>query len=1025
MKKGIITLLSLCFLLNAEMAFSHGSDEHINFIENKGQWKNDVSFMAKIGGGNVWLQNNSFTFNFYHQEDFEKLHQMHHGKYKPSSTEVFRQHAYSLNFLQSSSDVKITSTDKSEFYHNYLIGNDPSKWASNVSLYGEVNYENLYQGINLKIKTSKDGYLKYDFIVKPNANASLIKLSYDGIQPRLKNNTIILSSNAGEIIESLPEVYQIINGKKRMIECNYVLKNKIISFDFPNGYDKNAELIIDPTLIFSTYTGSTADNWGYTATNDSQGNAYGGGVVFSTGFPVSVGAYDITFSGGGQLTDVSLIKYSDDGVNRLFATYLGGIGSESPHSLIVDSQDNIIIYGTTSSSDFPTSASCYDNSFNGGVSVLMDGYINYSAGVDIFVTKLNTGGTALLGSTFVGGTNNEGLNNATTLYYNYGDEARGEVIVDANDNIIVASCTQSNNFPTTIGSQSQVLQGTQDAVVFQLSSNFSSLDWSTYLGGSITDAAYGVKINPLNGNVYVCGGTTSSNFPTTSGTIHPSQMGGTADGYVVSLNATNATIISGSYLGTNSYDQSYAIQIDQDGDVYTMGQTTGSYPVVGSVYSNANSSQFVHKLNPSLTSTIWSTVIGSGTSATVNISPVAFLVDYCKNIYISGWGGTINAGYGNGTTNGMPVTAGAYDVTTDGSDFYCMVLERNAASLLYGTFFGGGGGGEHVDGGTSRFDNNGTIYQAVCAGCGGSSSFPTTPGVWSTTNSSSNCNLGLFKMEFNYNGVQAGASASPNVIACDPPYDVNFSGSNNPNHIWDFGDGSPVDTAQNPSHTFTAVGTYTITYIAIDSTTCNISDTAYLTVEILQSQIISAEFSPIPPQPCSDTVNVNVNYTGSGATTLFWDMGDGTTFIGDTVINYYYTVPGTYTMYLIATDTTCNKTDTVSQTITVEDNVMNGNVSIPNVFSPNGDGINEKFKLSYSNFPLVDAMTLLESYQIEIYNRWGQKVFESDSPSNVWDGKTDGNPASEGVYYYILSYQRICLDTEPIPVAGYLTLLRD
>jgi len=1187
-------LLSLFLFVNVTFFFGQETKhpEKINIIENKGQWDSDINYMAKIGGGNVWFKNTSFTFEFFNQEDLHKLHLATHGKYSPAVTDKIRQHAYSLNFLNANSNVKMKSNEKFDFYHNYYIGNNPEHWASKVKLFAEVEYGNLYNGVDIKIGTSDEGYFKYDFIVHAGADASQIKWSYNGIDPKIKNNKIILNSNAGEVIESIPEVYQWINGEKKLVVCKILLNNKIVSLNFPDGYNTNYDLIIDPTLIFSTYTGSTADNWGYTATNDSLGNAYGGGVVFSAGFPVSVGAFDNTFSGGGTVTDIGLIKYSATGTSRLFATYLGGTGSESPHSLIVDSQDNIIIYGTTSSSNFPTSVGCYDNTFNGGSSVTMDGYISYAAGVDIFVTKLDATGASLLGSTFVGGTANEGLNNAATLYYNYGDEARGEVIVDGNDNIIVASCTQSSNFPATVGALSLILQGTQDGVAFQLSPNCGTLDWSTFLGGLSTDAAYGAKVNPSNGNVYVCGGTTSSNFPTLPGTINPLSIGGTADGFVVVLNPTNASLVTGSYLGTTGYDQAYAIQIDSDGDVYLMGQSTGSYPVVGSVYSNPGSSQFIHKINPALTSTIWSTVIGSGTTATINISPVAFLVDFCKNIYISGWGGSINAGYGNGNTTGMPVTAGAYDVTTDGSDFYCMVLERDAASLLYGTFFGGVGA-EHVDGGTSRFDNDGTIYQAVCAGCGGSSSFPTTPGAWSTTNASSNCNLGLFKMEFNYNGIIADANAAPNIIACDPPYvvnftgsasgvqhfwdfgdgsptsnllnpphtftglgiftvmyvaidsstcniadtvfltvqilaaevfattlnippydpcvdsvftvnleftgtgadslfwnmgdgntfindtsinytylttgtyiisltawdftcsnmatitdtvyfdtsilnatasaapniiecdppfDANFTGSSAPQHYWDFGDGTPTSSVANPTHTFTTIGTYNVIYVAIDSSTCNITDTVFLTVQVLEQEIFAATFSAVPPQPCKDTVFVNIQFTGTGADSLIWNMGDGTTFTNDSTVAYYYTTPGSYTVSLTAYDNTCGNVGTITQTIIVNEAALTGNTLIPNVFTPNNDGDNDRFQLLFSAAPGVNPAQYYEEYSMQIFNRWGKKIFESNTDS--WDGRIDGKVANDGVYFYIIEYKQICLDDELKVEKGHVTILK-
>ena len=206
-------LFALFLFTNVTFFFGQGKQtEKINIIENKGQWASDINYMAKIGGGNVWFQNNGFTFEFFNQDDLQKVHLATHGKNAPP--EKLRQHAYSLNFLNANSNVKMKSNEKFDFYHNYYIGNDPSKWASKVKLFGEVLYSNLYNGVDVKVGTSTEGYFKYDFIVHAGADASQIKWSYNGIYPQLKNNKLIFNSNAGEIIESLPEVYQWINGEK-------------------------------------------------------------------------------------------------------------------------------------------------------------------------------------------------------------------------------------------------------------------------------------------------------------------------------------------------------------------------------------------------------------------------------------------------------------------------------------------------------------------------------------------------------------------------------------------------------------------------------------------------------------------------------------------------------------------------------------------------------------------------------------------------------------------------------------------
>jgi gliding motility-associated-like protein len=907
MKKTLLSMLLSGFVL-CSFAQSNEHSRKISYVKNNGQWESNVLYKAQIGGGLVWLEQDRFSFVFQNQSDLEEAHEnRHHKKAREKEDIKIRSHAYRLQFIGCNSGHPVLSNERSEVKHNYFIGNDPQKWAGNVPLFQEVRYNELYEGVDLKIY-SDNGYFKYDYIVKPGAIASSIKWKYDGVSPVINDGKLYIGTNAGEVIEEKPYAYQLINGKIKEVACKYKLSGEELCFSFPKGYDTSTELVIDPTLIFSTYTGSTADNWGFTATYDNNGSLYSGGIVFGAGYPVTAGAFDASFSGGN--TDVSISKFTPTGNALVYSTYLGGSNTEAPHSLIVDSNGDLFIMGTTSSSTFPTSAGCYDNSFNGGTSVTPNGFA-YTAGSDIFVAKLSATGASLLASTFIGGTANDGFNINATLSHNYSDEMRGEIVLGAAGEVYVCSSTSSTNFPTTAGALATVAPAAQNGCAFKMNNGLTSLLWSTYIGGTNADAAYSIKPS-TSGNVFVTGGTLSTNFPITPGTIRTTNAGG-ADGYVVSLSGTNGSQIAGSYFGTTAYDQTYLLEIDLNNDVYVAGQTKGAYVVTGGVYSNPGSSQFIHKFNPALTTTDFSTVFGTGSTTAIDISLTAFLVDNCQNIYVSGWGGSTN---NEGATTGLPVTGDAYDATTDGSDFYFIVLERDAQSLLYGSFFGGSPA-EHVDGGTSRFDKNGTIYQAVCAGCGGSDNFPTTPGVWSNTNNSTNCNLGALKMEFNYLGIVASANAAPNIIACDPPYDVTFQGSSTAvNHFWDFGDGSPDATTLNPIHTFTSVGNFTVMYVAIDSSTCNIADTVYLSVQILAAEIFDATFDIPPYNPCvTGTFDIDLEFTGSGADSLFWNMGNGTTFIDDTLINYTYPAGGTYIVSLTAYDFVCNKVETFTDTV--------------------------------------------------------------------------------------------------------------
>lgn len=1177
-------LLAIFFFASVNTFFGHEEKhpEKISFIKNNGQWENSILYKAKIGGGDVWLENGQFSFSFYNQSDLKKAHDNRHKK-NPDANLKIKSHAYRLQFIGHNPNHTAVSKEKSKSFHNYYLGNDPKKWAGNVPLFHEVDFKALYNGIDLKIY-SASGYFKYDYIVKPGISASIIQWKYDGVNPEIQNGRLIISTNAGEVVEEKPYAYQVINGKKKEIACEYKFSNGVLGFNFPSGYDSSKELIIDPTLIFSTYTGSTADNWGFTATYDNSGNLYSGGIAFAAGYPTTAGAFDLSFNGGA--VDVAISKFSPTGSALVYSTYLGGSNSDAPHSLIVDASDNLFVMGTTGSSTFPATAGSYDNTFNGGTSVTPNGFA-YTAGSDIFVAKFNNTGTALLGCTFIGGTGNDGFNIDGTLSHNYSDEMRGEIVLGPTGDVYVASSTSSTNFPTTAGAMTTVAPAGQNGCAFKMDNSLSTLSWSTYLGGSAADAGYAIKAS-VTGEVYVTGGTTSSNYPTTAGVINPA-YGGAADGFITCLTGAAGASIASTYIGTASYDQSYLLEIDINNDIFIAGQTKGAYPVSPLVYSNPGSSQFIHKLNPALNTTSFSTVFGSGGTSSTDISLTAFLVDNCQNIYVSGWGGAVNT---EGTTTGLPVTGDAYDGVTDGSDFYFIVLERDAATLLYASFFGGSPA-EHVDGGTSRFDKNGTIYQAVCAGCGGSDNFPTTAGVWSNTNNSTNCNLGAIKMEFNYLGIIADANAAPNILACDPPYDVNFvgsagavqhywdfgdgtptsnilnpihtytglgvftvmyvaidsstcniadtvyltveilaaevfsttlnippydpcvdsvftvdleftgtgadslfwnmgdgstyindtaisytyttagtyiisltawdftcnntatitdtvyfnssvltatataapniiqcdppfdanfTGSGSPQHYWDFGDGTPTSSVANPTHTFTAIGNYTVTYVAIDSSTCNITDTVFLNVQVLEQEIFAATFSAVPPQPCKDTVYVNIAFTGSGADSLIWNMGDGTTFTNDSTVAYYFTTPGSYTVSLTAYDLTCGNVGTISQTINVDEAALTGTTLIPNVFTPNNDGENDRFQLLFSAAPGVNPAQYYEEYSMQIFNRWGKKVFESNTDS--WDGRIDGKLANEGVYFYIIEYKEICLQDELKIEKGHVTILR-
>ena len=874
-------MIGISLFLGITNYYGQENNSHFFFKQNKGQWNSKVQFKADLSEGAMFLENQGITYHFVDKTYLRESH----GKSNVAPPESINGHVVRVKFKNSNPQPLISKTRKAPHYENYFIGNDSSKWASNVGIYNEVYYSGVYNNIDFKIYEASSN-MKYDFIVKPGGDPKNIKIEYKGADEMfIENEILYVKTSLTDIIENKPFAYQFINGEKTTVPCKFKLKRNKLTFDFPDGYDKNEELVIDPFLVFSTYSGAVSDNWGHTATYDTLGYTYAAGVIFGVSYPTTTGSYDTSFNGGsappfaGFPSDIAVTKFNLNGSALMYSTFIGGSGDEAPHSLVTNGAGELYILGTTGSSNYPTTTGCYDGSFNGG-SAYTNNPIDFPAGCDIIISRLNTTGSILLASTYMGGTGNDGLNNVTGLNNNYADEFRGEIILDASSNCYIASTTHSTNFPVVNGLTSR--GGTSDGIVFKLNPTLTTLIWSTHIGGSGNDAAYGIQRDAL-GNTFVAGGTSSTNLSSAQN----SNSGG-IDGFLAKYSSTNALLTS-RYIGTSSYDQCYFVQVDITDSVYVFGQSAGSMPVTAGKYNNTGSHQFVQKFNNTINTLNFSTVIGTG-GTTIDISPSAFLVNDCGLIYLSGWGGTVN---NSGSTTGLPVTAGAYQTTTTGSDFYLMVLDKNASGLNYATFFGGSVSAEHVDGGTSRFDKKGNVYQAVCAGCGGRNDFPTSTGAWSTTNGSSNCNLGVFK--FNINEIKASASI-PSVIICYPNAAVFSNNSVNGNtYHWDFGDGNS-STAFSPTHSYGAAGNYTVILTVSDSTGCIKPDTA---------SIVLTVYDPVAAVVTPDTLicpGSTVQLQANGGTSYKWSPS--ATLSNDTISNPIAS-PSAVTTYRVIVTNPC------------------------------------------------------------------------------------------------------------------------
>lgn len=797
-------------------------------------------------------------------------------------------------------------------YENHFIGNDPSKWGTGARVFRHTMLQGVYPGIDLRV--GGDGNLKYDWMVGAGADPGLIALRFEGQDElRIVDGRLRITTTAGDVIEEAPVAWQEIDGKRMPVACRYVLDGSMLRYQLPNGHDPGHPLVIDPVVVFSTYSGSTSDNWGFTATYDDNGNLYAGGIALGAGYPVTPGAIQGTFQGGTH--DISLSKFSANGSMLLWSTYLGGSGNECPHSLVVDQAEELFVLGTSGSSNFPTTVGAFQPTFLLGNFENIGGWygFQYDSGAEIILARLNSTGTALIGSTFVGGSGTDGLNIATQTAYNYGDHFRGEVVLDQQGRPVVATTTASGNMPITAGAAYPVFNGgTTDGYLFCMSQDLTTMAWSTYYGGSGPDAGYGLLVAE-NGEVYLTGGSASQDLPMAGNPFDATANGG-VDGYIARFNADGTALLSSTHLGTSAYDQCYFVQQDTANAVYVVGQTRGSYPVTPGKYANPTATQFIHKLSTDLSESIWSTRIGG--TGTEDISPTAFLVSDCKQIYFSGWAGsTNNIGQPtNSSTFNLPVTVDAFQPSTTGSDFYLMVLNAEANSLSYATFFGGSSAAEHVDGGTSRFDKNGTVYQAVCAGCGGTSDMPTTPGVWSQSNNSLNCNIGLFKIDFEQAVV---AAVTGNYTACDPAEFQFVNGGSGQTWLWDFGDGSPTSTEQAPTHAYPGPGEYLLTLIAYDPTSCNLSDTTTTLVVVQPSIPPDVAFTIEQNDPCAPFTIQLVNGTTGEGLTWAWNISDGT-FFGTQNASHTFGGPGEYTVTLTATEPTCQASASLELPVALE-----------------------------------------------------------------------------------------------------------
>src|SRR5437762_1954940 len=397
---------------------------------------------------------------------------------------------------------------------NYFIGNDPKRWRTNVATYAKVKYEGVYPGVDL-VYYGNQGQLEYDFVVAPGVDPNEIRLQFPGAgKLRVdEKGDLLLGSRGEEVRLEKPMVYQEVGGERKPVEGRYVLASaNRIGFQL-GVYDHSQPLVIDPVLVYSTYLGGSAYGEGDGIAVDGSGNAYVTGLTDSTNFP-TLNALQSTISSNyvGFVT-----KFNPSGSALVYSTYFGGSDGGWGRSIAVDASGNAYVTGVTSASNFPT-VNALQSTYGGGYN-------------DAFVIKLNPTGSALVYSTYLGGS---------------GEDIGYGIAVDGSGNAYVTGEAGSTNFPSTAGAFQTSIGGYSDAFVSKLNPGGSALVYSTYLGGSGEDSGYGITVD-ASGNAYVTGYTGSTNFPTANA-LQSTPAGG-YPAFVTKINARGSALVYSTYLG--------------------------------------------------------------------------------------------------------------------------------------------------------------------------------------------------------------------------------------------------------------------------------------------------------------------------------------------------------------------------------------------------------------------------------------------------------------------------------------------
>jgi len=689
----------------------------IPFVLNEGQFDENVKFYANTFSGTVFItKNGDIVYSL------------------PMIIEKNISKGLALKeYLVGGKIRNITGQKKAKTKASFFKGKDRSIWRSSVSTYNLIDFDEVYDGIEMKLRAYGNNVEKL-FYIKPGAKPEDIRLKLSGVANLKINNEgeLEMGTELGVVSFTKPVAYQVEAGEKKYVEANYSVNGNEYGFEI-RDYNTGEMLVIDP-LLASTFIGgsSTDDDYEPTIVLDHNGNVYLSGYTYSSNFPTTPGVYNENYNGGS--TDRFVAKFDSNLENLLASTFIGGTSNEYGMGMQVTNSGYVYLAGYTTSNDFPTITGSYDETYNGGR--------------DAFVLKLDDNLTTLLASTYLGGNGDEG--------YQW---PRIDLVIGESNNVYVTGLTKSNNFPFTPGANDSTYAGGSaggDVFVSKFDNDLTTLLGSTYLGGNMDEWRVSIALDE-NENIYVCGETLSSNFPTTQNSYDPSFNGG-SDIFISKFTNDLTSISSSTFLGANNFEEALTLKLNRNGIVYIAGYTMSpTFPftpgVYDSSYNGGERDAYIAKFNDGLTSLLASTFIGGNNKDTGE----DITIGENRNIYLVGV--TLSSNF--------PTTPGAYDENHNGGeDVFISRLDSNLSALLASTFVGSAG---QEKGQGIALDDNVNVY---VAGRTTSSNFPFTPGAYDTSYNGGGNDCFIIKFDSNL-------SASPSSLEGSKYQPIEFELYNN------------------------------------------------------------------------------------------------------------------------------------------------------------------------------------------------------------------------------------------------------